>query len=76
MILNRFLVQKGVGNGILNTTILIVEKTIYKNRQIVRAPHINKIKYHIYTQMGYDEYYAEIDKKKLSNFFGNGEIFV
>ena len=45
------------------------------NRQNGRAPHIDEIKYHIYMQMKYMEYYAEIDKK-LMNFLGNGEIFV
>ena len=31
------------GNGILNTTISMVTKTIYENRRNGRASHINKI---------------------------------
>ena len=46
-------VEKALGTircyGILNTTILLVK--------------INEIKYYIYTQMIYEEYYAEIDQK-------------
>ena len=51
------------GSGILNTTILMLKKNIPKIDQIQRPPQINEIKYHMYAQMKYEEYYAEIEKK-------------
>ena len=51
------------GNGISNTIILMVKKTIDKNRQTGRAPHINEIKYHIHTLMKYEKYFAELDQR-------------
>ena len=39
------------------------EKNINENKQKGRSPHINEIKYHIYTQMNYEEYYAEFVQK-------------
>ena len=41
----------------------MLKRTIYGNRQKGRAPHINEFKYHIYTQMKYEEYYSDIDQK-------------
>ena len=57
------------GNGLVNTTILMVKKTIYKNRQKGR-----EIKYLIYIQMKYEDHYAEIDQK-TDKFLKNGELF-
>ena len=63
---------KKMVNGRFDTTILMVKKSIYKDRQRGRAPHINEIKNHSYMQMKYEEYYSKINQKTESKL---GDIY-
>ena len=52
------------------------KNTIYKDGQKGSSPHINEITYHMYTQMKYEEYYAEIDQKTDEFLNKWGDIYL